>query len=267
MRKLLVITAAVLLSMSPIAMANGGDDGCDDECGSPTNITIKGNKVNGGDADARAKAEADARARAKADADARAYAHNTAKNTAIQLGYVEGGDQYTKVYNDIYNKVYNTAKQQQGQAQLGIVSNHGPQVVLEDHSVVNYEAAASSAIAPAGDAPPPTAGCRYAKDYRLAGSVIVGSGSAGYTSSEYDAICGTGELAARTEGNAKKVATLVNYCLTMEEAEVETSQCVDWRGKAKRGLDAAGNWIPASAKAAGADVETEEVVLRGAQDR
>lgn len=153
-----------------------------------------------------------------ADADAAAYA----KSIGINYNSLTTTQQ-TSVKN------YVSSTNAQGQGQVGIVKNVGPQVVIEDHSVITYEAAASSAIAPDVNAPNPTAQCRYSQGFSIAGSVVVGGGSIGHTTSEYDAICGLWMAVSQTTGEAKILATTAAYCLTMEEAGVEVTPCNGWR--------------------------------------
>ncbi len=152
------------------------------------------------------------------DAEAAAYA----KSIGINYNSLT-----TKQQTSIRNHVSSFNAQQQGQ--VGIVKNVGPQVVIEDHSVITYEAAASSAIAPDVNAPDPTADCRFSQGFSVAGSAVMAGGSIGHSTSEYDPICGAWMAASQTTGKAKATATTVAYCMTMEEAEVDVAQCDGWR--------------------------------------
>ena len=163
------------------------------------------------------------------DAEAEAYA----KSIGINYNSLS-----TEQKTSIRNHVSSYNAQQQGQ--VGIVKNVGPQVVIEDHSVITYEAAASSAIAPDMNAPDPTAQCRFSQGFSIAGSAVMAGGSLGHSTSEYDAICGAWMAASQTTGVAKATATTVAYCMTMEEAEVDVAQCDGWRNKvAGKSADAA----------------------------
>lgn len=155
-----------------------------------------------------------------ADADAAAYA----KSIGINYNSLT-----TKQKTEVQTHVKTIQGQQQGQGQIGVVANVGPQVIITDKSVTTYEAAASSAIAPDVNAPAPSAGCRYSQGFSIAGSAVMAGGSIGHTTSEYDEICGAWQAARQTTGAAKATATTVAFCLSMEKADVDVAQCDGWR--------------------------------------
>jgi len=253
MKKLLLIAALAVFSI-PATYANGDYDegGGDDNsvrcngrgsCATTTNNIDKSKTFNkGGEGGTGIGIGIGKGGDAKAyggDADAEAYA----KSIGINYNSLT-----TKQQTSIKN--YVSSSNAQGQGQVGIVKNVGPAVVIEDHSVVTYEAAASSAIAPDMNAPDPTAQCRFSQGFSIAGSGVVASGSIGHSTSEYDPICGAWMASSQTTGNAKTVATTVAYCLTMDEAGIDVAQCEDWKGKVARGLGDDGKWVSAPANVA-----------------
>ena len=243
MKKLLLIAAFAVFSIP--AYANGEYDGGDDNsircngrgsCATTTNNIDKSKTFNKGGEGGTGVGIGIGKG---GDADAEAYA----KSIGINYNSLT-----TKQQTSIKN--YVSSSNTQGQGQVGIVKNVGPAVVIEDHSVTTYEAAASSAIAPDMNAPDPTAQCRFSQGFSIAGSGVVASGSIGHSTSEYDAICGAWMASSQTTGNAKTVATTVAYCLTMDEAGIDVAQCEDWKGKVARGLSDDGKWVSAPANVA-----------------
>lgn len=241
MKKYLLAAVLAAFWMTNASAFGGSECNGLGNCNEDNSISNKAYGGDGGNAKAKAKA--------KAEADARAKAVNK-----------------TKVSTSVHTQQKTEQDQKQGQlqgqlqGQVGIVKNVGPQVVITDKSVVTYEAAASSAIAPDTNAPDPTAQCRFSQGFSVAGSAVMAGGSIGHSTSEYDPICGAWMAASQTTGNAKTVATTVAYCMTMEETGVEVAECDDWKGKVGRGLTENGTWVAASATVAKVEEEEAEVV-------
>ncbi len=213
------VVAALLLLLLAVPVYASNENGCDDDCDNgngPKKVKIDVNAKGG---KAKANAEADARASAAAHAGALAYC------------YVKGGDQYQKAYQSLY------ASFKVQQAQLGIVSNVGPQVVIGGDV---FEAAASSAFGPSIDVDQINVECPiFVQDgVSIGGSIVEGSGSLGWTDAEKVNFC----IAWLVTKNTKlkgvpqedqtvehTLAALTAYCSSFEAIGVDNKKCKDWR--------------------------------------
>jgi hypothetical protein len=136
---------------------------------------------------------------------------------------------YSGSSSNSYSSSYQSQGQGQLQGQVGILKNVGPQVVIEDNSVTTYEAAASSAISRAPDAPAPSAECWVSESFGIGGSIVAGGASLGGSTATYDGSCAGFLIAKQVQGDAAMLATLMGYCLGFEQAGVENKLCADWR--------------------------------------
>jgi hypothetical protein len=156
-----------------------------------------------------------------------------------------GGSAYSKAYGG-NAKAYGGSAYQgqdqgqyQGQGQLGIVKNVGPQVVITDESVTTFEEKyqAPSMVAPGIDTSQVNVECPlFVQDGWSAGASGPGAGlSAGATDAEAIPTCFALLAAKNSTGEAKQLAGAAFYCLAFEAAGVDNSECDGWRDAVRGG--------------------------------
>jgi hypothetical protein len=218
MKKLLMIIALVALSSNVMAGNNCNKSFLSD-CSSDNSVTT--NNKGGAGGKGGEGGTGIGVGIAKADADAAAYA----KSIGINYNSLTT-QQQTSVKNYVSSSNY------QGQGQVGIVKNVGPQVVIEDHKVITYEASSAPAIGPDVNVDQVKVDCPlYIQDgFSLAGSVILGSGSVGATNAELSKICALWLAAKNTQSSShRREAASAAYCLTFEEVGISNKRCDGWR--------------------------------------
>lgn len=230
MKKLLLLAALAVFSIN-VASANGsakcaGFGNCNED-NSTTNApkAYGGDGGDGGDANVgnglgnfSPKAYG-----GDAEADARAYA----KSIGINYNSLT-----TKQKTSVQTHVKTIQGQQQGQGQIGVVSNHGPQVIITDEKVITYEASSSPAFGPDVNVDQVKVDCPlYVQDgWSIAGTVIAGAGSAGATDAQFVEICALWLAAKNTQSSFdRRDAATAAYCLTFEKTGIKNKRCDGWR--------------------------------------